>query len=140
MYQNVKEANFIFYHSPSVTDDTLPDSINCSSQPTIAPSPETTTTNTYVIPAASAVSGTVLLVVTIVVLVLVAKRMCKYSSFPKGEDREQLLSNLTEDPGYGEYAFLHRYMYNVCMTLCMYICLFVGCCLATKSFELDNTE
>ena len=51
------------------------------------------------------------------VLVLVAKRMCKYSLSPNGEDREQLLPNLTEDPGYGEYAFLHR-----CI-ICVYVCL-----------------
>ena len=126
-----------------MTDDTLPDRVNCSSA--TSPPPKTTVTNTYVIPVASAVTGFVLLGVITVVLVLVAKRRCKYSSSPDGEDREQLLPNnfTTEDPGYGEYAFIHIIciMHNVCV--CMYVCvfvclfvlfvLFVECCLATKS-------
>ena len=108
-----------------MTDDTLPDRVNCSSA--TSPPPKTTVTNTYVIPVASAVTGFVLLEVITVVLVLVAKRRCKYSSSPDGEDREQLLPNnfTTEDPGYGEYAFIHIVciMHNVCV--CMYVCLFV---------------
>ena len=106
-----------------MTDDTLPDEVNCSSQPTIAPPETTITTNTFVIPVVSAVTGSVLLVVIIVVLVLVAKRMCKYSSSPNGEDREQLLPSLTEDPGYGEY--MHFFTGYVCImhNLCVHACL-----------------
>ena len=105
-----------------MTDDTLPDEVNCSSQPSTAPPEITTTTNAFVIPVASAVTGSVLLVVIIVVLVLVAKRMCKYSLSPNGEDREQLLPSLTEDPGYGEYMHFFTeacIMHNVYVHVCL---------------------
>ena len=83
-----------------MTDDILPDGVNCnSSQQSSTPSPETTTatTNTYyVIPVASAaVTCSVLLVVIIVVLVLVAKRMCKSPAYAAHD--EQLLPSATED-------------------------------------------
>ena len=126
------------YFSTSVTDDTLPDRVNCSNQQTAtSPPPKTTVTNTYVIPVASAVTGFILLGIITVFLVLVAKRRCKYSLSPDGEDREQLLPNnfTTEDPGYGEYGFIHivcimhnvcvcMYIY-VCMCVCLFVCLFV---------------
>lgn len=108
-----------------MTDDTLPDRVNCSNQQTAtSPPPKTTVTNTYVIPVASAVTGFILLGVITVFLVLVAKRRCKYSLSPDGEDREQLLPN-TEDPGYGEYAFIHIVCINVCVCMHVCVCLFV---------------
>lgn len=83
-----------------MTDDVLPDGVNCSSQqniiPPSTPTPETTTGNPYyVIPVLSAAIGSVLVLVTIVVLLLIAVRLRKSSAHAVRD--EQLLSSPTED-------------------------------------------